>query len=174
MPLGKAKKISGANVVGEGNITLLNQRHVGDDLPEYPSNSNKANGKKDSRYGTNANGSTRNNQQHSIVGSNASSTTGNHRPELSNGGSTNHTDRTPFEEEEWDENVDHVDPLEDNGEPGVKVRALYDYEAAESDELDFKAGDTFEKLEDEDEQGWCKGRKDGKVGLYPANYIEVL
>ena len=36
------------------------------------------------------------------------------------------------------------------------------------------SGDTFEKLEDEDEQGWCKGRKDGKVGLYPANYIEVV
>ena len=35
------------------------------------------------------------------------------------------------------------------------------------------SGDTFEKLEDEDEQGWCKGRKDGKVGLYPKNYIEV-
>ena len=38
----------------------------------------------------------------------------------------------------------------------------------------FFLGDTFEKLEDEDEQGWCKGRKDGKVGLYPANYIEVI
>ena len=35
------------------------------------------------------------------------------------------------------------------------------------------SGDTFEKLEDEDEQGWCKGQKDGKVGLYPKNYIEV-
>ena len=35
------------------------------------------------------------------------------------------------------------------------------------------SGDTFERLEDEDEQGWCKGQKDGKVGLYPANYIEV-
>ena len=38
----------------------------------------------------------------------------------------------------------------------------------------FIPGDTFEKLEDEDEQGWCKGRKDGRVGLYPANYIEVI
>lgn len=35
-------------------------------------------------------------------------------------------------------------------------------------------GDVFEKLEDEDEQGWCKGRKDGRVGLYPANYVEVI
>merc|ERR1712223_1340077 len=105
-----------------------------------------------------------------------------YRSTISNGGlpsSTAPTDRSPFDEEgeEWDENpdgVDQIDPLIDTGEPGVKVRALYDYEAAESDELDFKAGDLFEKLEDEDEQGWCKGRKDGKVGLYPANYIEVI
>lgn len=35
-------------------------------------------------------------------------------------------------------------------------------------------GDVFEKLEDEDEQGWCKGRKDGRVGLYPANYVDLV
>ncbi|XP_013192694.1 protein kinase C and casein kinase substrate in neurons protein 1 isoform X5 [Amyelois transitella] len=78
----------------------------------------------------------------------------------------------PFEEDEWDEESGGA--LTDTGEPGVPVRALYDYTGAESDELSFRQGDLFEKLEDEDEQGWCKGRKDGRVGLYPANYVEPV
>ncbi|KAF5308286.1 hypothetical protein FQR65_LT06279 [Abscondita terminalis] len=79
------------------------------------------------------------------------------------------SESNPCDDEEWDDN----DALVDTGEPGVPVKALYDYEGAENDELSFKTGDIFEKLEDEDEQGWCKGRKDGRVGLYPANYVEA-
>jgi len=99
----------------------------------------------------------------------ANSTSNNHRDQPDSNGVK---DANPFddESEEWD---DAGYELTDDGKAGEPVKALYDYEAAEPDELSFKTGDEFEKLEDEDEQGWCKGRKDGRVGLYPANYVEA-
>lgn len=56
---------------------------------------------------------------------------------VSNG--TGRPEGNPFEEEEWDEYPNEA--LVDNGEPGVPVKALYDYEGAEFDELSFKKGE---------------------------------
>lgn len=53
-------------------------------------------------------------------------------------GTAGNREANPFEEEEWDEEAG--DALVDNGEPGVPVKALYDYEGAENDELSFKQG----------------------------------
>ncbi|XP_055996251.1 protein kinase C and casein kinase substrate in neurons protein 1-like isoform X2 [Ostrea edulis] len=88
------------------------------------------------------------------------------------------------EEEETNPFADDVDeppspspedsPRQVNGKEGVPVRALYDYVVTEEDELPLKAGDVFVKLSEEDELGWCKGYKDGREGLYPANYVEAV
>ncbi|OUC41369.1 hypothetical protein D917_00431 [Trichinella nativa] len=70
-----------------------------------------------------------------------------------------------------DPNADNclVEPLDDKS----KMTNSSDVTTHCIDEWD-ESGDIFEKLGDEDEQGWCKGRKDGITGLYPANYAVDL
>ncbi|XP_017764622.1 PREDICTED: protein kinase C and casein kinase substrate in neurons protein 2 isoform X2 [Eufriesea mexicana] len=160
-----------------GSITLINQRPVGEDVHEYPPINNKSKSKPSSRVISTDGGhgdsktDTINSSKHSSEKNNHDGSAVNRTATMTNGTNAKQ-ESNPFEEEEWDE--DSGEPLVDNGEPGVLVRALYDYEGAEADELSFKQGEVFDKLEDEDEQGWCKGRKDGRVGLYPANYVELM
>lgn len=54
-----------------------------------------------------------------------------------------------------------------------KARALYDYVGADANELDFFANDTITVLE-EDASGWWTGEIDGRKGLFPSNYVEVI
>lgn len=61
---------------------------------------------------------------------------------------------------------------------GLMARTLYDYQAAETDELSFEVDDLITNIEKID-QGWYKGTmtfRDGKKreGLFPANYVKLL
>ncbi|XP_051576814.1 unconventional myosin-Ie-like [Myxocyprinus asiaticus] len=64
--------------------------------------------------------------------------------------------------------------------PGPKPRprtpqckALYTYDAQDTDELSFQVDDIIEIIF-EDPSGWWQGRLRGKEGMFPGNYVEKI
>ncbi|OCT83102.1 GRB2-related adapter protein [Xenopus laevis] len=53
------------------------------------------------------------------------------------------------------------------------VKALYDFQAMEPDELGFKYSDIIEVLDCSD-KSWWMGRLGERVGLFPSNYVALI
>lgn len=81
---------------------------------------------------------------------------------------TNGSNSEPSGPNEWEI---EPPPIED---AGIPVKALYDFQGIEDDELNFKEGDVLTQLSSQDDQGWCQGRFKGKVGHFPGSYVEPL
>lgn len=58
---------------------------------------------------------------------------------------------------------------------GKIFRAMYDYMAADADEVSFKDGDAIVNVQAIDE-GWMYGtvQRTGRTGMLPANYVEAI
>ncbi|KAJ4272338.1 actin binding protein [Fusarium torreyae] len=63
-------------------------------------------------------------------------------------------------------------PAEAPADAGHTAVALYDYEAAEDNELSFPEDATITNLEFPDEDWWF-GHYGGHAGLFPANYVQL-
>ncbi|KAM4745670.1 uncharacterized protein FYW61_014592 isoform 1-T2 [Anableps anableps] len=63
---------------------------------------------------------------------------------------------------------------EDLSEQHMCVRALYDYQAEDESEISLEPGDIIRDVETVDKAWWRGWSKDGRQGLFPANYVETI
>ena len=54
----------------------------------------------------------------------------------------------------------------------VQLRVLFSYAGTEQDECNLNEGDIVEGFSEV--SGWWRGKSQGKVGIFPANYVEVV
>ncbi|XP_058631455.1 drebrin isoform X2 [Onychostoma macrolepis] len=80
--------------------------------------------------------------------------------------------------EEEDDDEIQMEMVTENGESSperlLRVRALYDYQAEDDTELSFEPGDIISDVETIDKAWWRGSSKDGRQGLFPANYVETI
>jgi hypothetical protein len=57
---------------------------------------------------------------------------------------------------------------------GKEAIAQYDYEKAEDNELELRDGERITNIEMVDEDWWMGQNSRGEVGLFPANYVELV
>jgi len=54
-----------------------------------------------------------------------------------------------------------------------QAKALYEYQAADATELGFAVGDII-TVTKQDDSGWWEGECNGKAGMFPGNFVELL
>ncbi|CAD5123369.1 DgyrCDS11726 [Dimorphilus gyrociliatus] len=65
-------------------------------------------------------------------------------------------------------------PASQEASQGLKVKALYDYQATEEGEISFDPGDIITMVS-QDYDGWWVGKApNGQRGMFPSNYVEVI
>lgn len=63
-------------------------------------------------------------------------------------------------------------PEASGGKPKPQCKALYDFEAQNPGELEFKEGALIDLISQVDEN-WYEGTVNGKTGYFPINYVKV-
>lgn len=70
---------------------------------------------------------------------------------------------------------DSTAPLLPPKPPREQAKALYQYKAQNEDELTFKEGDIITIInKDIEDKGWWKGELNGRIGVFPDNFIELI
>ncbi|KAH0566220.1 hypothetical protein GP486_000395 [Trichoglossum hirsutum] len=69
----------------------------------------------------------------------------------------------------------HAQHFADSGEQGRKCAiAQFDYEKAEDNELELKEGEYITDIDMVDSDWWMGRNSKGEMGLFPANYVELV
>ncbi|XP_055080804.1 proto-oncogene vav-like [Periophthalmus magnuspinnatus] len=81
--------------------------------------------------------------------------------------------RTPFMQPEQSFSASPPNDIPGGNMRNMGVaRARYDYSARDRNELNLREGDTIKILSKKGHSGWWKGEVYGRIGLFPANYVD--